>query len=240
MYKITVGWMYPDILNLHGERGSLQGLIAAGKNMGIEVEVRRIESFDEPIPFRELDVLMFLPGEITSFKYLVPALKNQLEQLTEFVEQGGYVLGMGTSGTLFGKEIKREDGSVLEGLGLLDMTATERHLVWGDDLILRIQDTRHELIGCQVMMADVQTTQPFGKVIYGYGNNGGSDEGARYKNLIYTNCVGPLLVKNPWFTEQILKDTCLRKFLGVQTKKPYKLACDSFDSAEEFVMSKKK
>ena len=86
----------------------------------------------------------------------------------------------------------------------------------------------------------LKTTQPFGKVIYGYGNNGGTDEGARYKNVIYTNCIGPVLVKNPWFTEDILKDICLNKFLGLQKKKPYKLACDSFDSAEEFVMSKKK
>ena len=232
--------MYPDILNLHGERGSLQGLIAVGANLGVEVEIRRIENFDDPIPFDELDMLAFLPGEITSFKYLVPALAKQMEQLRAYVEKGGYVLGIGTSGVMFGKEIKREDGTVLEGLGLLDMTATERHLVWGDDLLLRVADSRHELIGVQIMMADVQTSQPFGKVIYGYGNNGGKDEGARYKNLIYTNCVGPLLVKNPWFTEEILKDIILNKFLGLQKKKPYKLACDSFDSAEEFVQSKMK
>ena len=129
---------------------------------------------------------------------------------------------------------------MLEGLGLLDMTATERHLVWGDDLLLRVCDSRHEMIGVQIMMADVQTTQPFGKVIYGYGNNGGKDEGARYKNLIYTNCVGPVLVKNPWFTEQILADICMNKFLGLKKKKAYKLACDSFDSAEEFVRGKMK
>ena len=240
MYKITVGWMYPDLLNLHGERGSLQGLIAIGANLGLDVEVRRIENFDEPIPFDELDILMFLPGEITTFKYLVPAMQRQMEELKAYVEKGGYILGIGTSGMMFGKEVKREDGTVQEGLGLLDMTATERHLVWGDDLILRVKDTRHEMIGCQNMMADVQTTQPFGKVIYGYGNNGGTDEGARYKNVIYTNCIGPVLVKNPWFTEDILKDICLNKFLGLQKKKPYKLACDSFDSAEEFVLSKKK
>jgi len=165
-------------------------------------------------------------------------MKKQMEQLRAYVEKGGYVLGIGTSGMMFGKEVKREDGTVLEGLGLLDMTATERHLVWGDDLLLRVCDTRHELIGVQIMMADVQTTQPFGKVIYGYGNNGGKDEGARYKNLIYTNCVGPVLVKNPWFTEQILKDICLSKFLGLQKKKPYTLATNSFDSAEEFIRSK--
>ena len=27
MHKITVGWMYPNLLNLHGERGSVQALV---------------------------------------------------------------------------------------------------------------------------------------------------------------------------------------------------------------------
>ena len=94
MYKITVGWMYPDLLNLHGERGSRQGLLAIGANLGLDVEVRRIENFDEPIPFDELDILMFLPGEITSFKYLVPAMQRQMEELKAYVEKGGYILGL--------------------------------------------------------------------------------------------------------------------------------------------------
>lgn len=240
MHKLTVGWMYPDILNLHGERGSVQALEKIGENIGVQVEIRRIENFDDPIPYDELDLLIFLPGEITSFRYLVPAMQKQMEQLTAYVEQGGYILAIGTSGMMFGKNVQREDGSVLEGLGLLDMTATERRFVWGDDLMLRINDTRQELIGCQIMMADVKTSRPFGKVIYGRGNNGGTDEGARYKNLIYTNCIGPLLLKNPWFTEEILKSICMRKFLGAQKKRPYTLALNSFDSAEEFIRSKMK
>ena len=40
--------------------------------------------------------------------------------------------------------------------------------------------------------------------------------------------------------EQILADICMNKFLGLKKKKAYKLACDSFDSAEEFVRGKMK
>ena len=45
MNKITIGWMYPDILNLHGERGSLQALERIGANIGVRVEIRKIENF---------------------------------------------------------------------------------------------------------------------------------------------------------------------------------------------------
>lgn len=238
MHKITVGWMYPDILNLHGERGSVQALISIGANMGLNVEIRKIENFDDPIPYSELDLLMFLPGEISSFRHLVPALQRQMDELTAYVENGGHILALGTTGLLFGRETKREDGFVQPGLGLLDLIGTERRYVWGDDMHMRIRETRQELIGSQIMMADVETSMPLGTTIYGRGNNGTGTEGARYKNLIYTNCTGPLFVKNPWFAEDILKDICISKFLGLQKKRSNKLASDSFDSTERFIRSK--
>lgn len=239
MHKLRIGWMYPDILNLHGERGSVQTLVTVGANLGVEVEICKIGNFDEAIPYDSLDMLVFLPGEISSFRHLVPALGRQMEELKAYVEAGGYILALGTSGLLFGKQVKREDGSVQEGLGLLDMTAVERQYVWGDDLQLRIRDTRQELIGSQIQMADVEAAEPFGTTIYGRGNNGTGADGARYKNLIYTNCTGPLFVKNPWFAEDIIKDILLRKFLGISRKKPYTMASNSFDSTERFVKTKK-
>lgn len=238
MHKLTIGWMYPDILNLHGERGSVQALAAIGENLGLELEIRKIEKYNHAIPFAELDMLIFLPGEISAFRYLVPALRRQQEELTAYVEKGGYVLALGTSGLLFGKQIQREDGSIQECLGLLDLTAKERQYIWGDDLQLRIRETRQELIGSQIMMADVEAQNPLGTTSYGRGNNGTGSEGARYKNLIYTNCLGPLFVKNPWFAEDILKDICLRKFLGLNQKKPHALAAESFDSTERFIKTK--
>ena len=238
MHKLTIGWMYPDILNLHGERGSVQALAAIGRNLGLEMEIRKIEKIGDPIPYEELDMLLFLPGEISSFRHLVSAMRLQMEELTAYVEKGGYILALGTTGLLFGKEIRREDGSIQEGLGLLDVTATERQYVWGDDLHLRIRDTRQELIGSQILMADVEAADPLGTTLYGRGNNGTGAEGARYKNLIYTNCLGPLFVKNPWFAEDILKDICLKKFLGLAQKKPHTLASNAFDSTERFIRKK--
>ncbi len=238
MHKITVGWMYPNILNLHGERASVQALISIGSNLGLDVEIRKFDNFDDPIPYDKLDLLMFLPGEISSFRHLVPAMQRQMDELTSYVEKGGYILALGTTGLLFGKNIEREDNSIIEGLGLLDLTAKERAYVWGDDIHLRIRESRQELIGSHIMMADVEATTPLGTTIYGRGNNGTGTEGARYKNLIYTNCLGPLFVKNPWFAEDILKNICMSKFLGLQKISDNTLAANSFDSIERFIRTK--
>jgi len=238
MDKITVGWMYPNLLNLHGERGSVQALVAVGKQLGIDVQVRRIEDFDDPIPFEELDMLIFLPGEIVIFNHLIPALQNT--GLKDYLEKGGYLLAIGTSGLMFGKTVTREDGSTINGLGLLDMEATERKYVWGDDLHIRINETGMELVGSQIQMADVVAKNPLATTIYGMGNHNSGAEGARWKNLIYTNCLGPLFVKNPWFAEQILKDICKEKGIQISAEGNYPIAKASFDATLKFIQEKPK
>jgi len=238
MHKITVGWMYPNLLNLHGERGSIQALIRIGELIGIEVDVQRIEDFNDPIPFESLDMLIFLPGEIASFYHLIPALNT--DAMRNYVDQGHYLLALGTSGLMFGKSTTREDGSVLEGLGYLDMTAKERKFVWGDDLHIRINDTKQEIIGSQIQMADVDAKHPLGTTLYGMGNNSSGAEGARWNNVIYTNCLGPLFVKNPWFAESILKDILLQKHLGLSTEIDNTIATHSFDATLKFIQNKRK
>lgn len=238
MAKITVGWMYPNLLNLHGERGSVQALKSIGKQLGIDMEILRIEDFDDPIPFDNLDLMIFLPGEISSFYYLIPAL--QTDGLKKYLECGGYLLALGTSGLMFGKSVLREDGSTLKCLGYLDMTAKERKYVWGDDLHIRIDNTKQELVGSQIQMADVDAKTPLATTIYGMGNNNTDAEGARWKNLIYTNCLGPLFVKNPWYAESILKDILLQKHFGLQTGTHHTIASDSFDATLDFIKNKPK
>lgn len=236
MVKITIGWMYPNLLNLHGERGSIQALVHVAKQLGIEAEVRRIEDFDDEIPFSELDCLIFLPGEISEFQYLIPALNRQRDALDAYLNNDGYLLAMGTTGFMFGNKIIREDGSTIEGLRYLEMTASERKFVWGDDLHFRIDDM--ELAGSQIMMADVDAASPLGTTVYGRGNNATGSEGARWKNLIYTNCLGPLFVKNPWFAEKIIRDICQKKSIEILEKADHTIAQASFASTLRFIKAK--
>lgn len=237
MAKITVGWMYPNLLNLHGERGSVQALKQIGNDIGIDVEILRIEDFDDPIPFEKLDLLIFLPGEISQFPRIMPALKDK--GLEQYLNNDGYLVAIGTSGLMFGNSITREDGTKLKCLSFLDMQAKERKYVWGDDLHIRINGTKQELAGSQIQMADVDAKYPLATTLYGMGNNNSGAEGARWKNLIYTNCLGPLFVKNPWFAESILKDILLQKELGIKSNSCHKIASDSFNSTLSFIETKK-
>lgn len=239
MNKITVGWMYPNLLNLHGERGSVQMLEYVGRKMGLDIEIRRIENLKDSIPFEELDLLIFLPGEIEMFRHLIPALTAQKKDLDRYLNEGGYLLALGTTGLLFGKTVTRETGDIVSCLGYIDMVAKERKYVWGDDLHFRINSTKQELIGSQIQMADVAVKEPFGTVLYGMGNNNDGQEGARWKNLIYTNCLGPLFVKNPWFCQSLLQEICMQKFLKLNMTTDA-IASHSFDATLNFINNKPK
>ena len=129
---------------------------------------------------------------------------------------------------------------MIHGLGLLDMKAEERKFVWGDDLHFRLLDSKQEILGSQILMADIKAKNPLGETIYGKGNNDGKAEGARYRNLMFTNCLGPLFVKNPWWAETILKDVAMRKFLQLGTRKSNALADASFASGLRFIERKPK
>ena len=235
---LNLGWLYPDLLNLHGERGSVQAFVRAGENLGVDVQVRRINDFGDPIPFDELDLCLALPGELKTLGFIKPALEAQFGSLMAYLERDGYLLAIGTTGLLFGGDVKRDDGTVWTGLGILETSATEREYVWGDDLHFRLNDTKQEIFGSQIHMADVQAAHPLGRVLYGRGNNATGTEGARFRNLIYTNCLGPVFMKNPWWTEAILKDICLRKYLGVSQKRPNTLESNSFDACLQFTKTK--
>jgi CobQ-like glutamine amidotransferase family enzyme len=190
--------------------------------------------------FRRWICCCFLPGEIKTLNYLAAALGRQREALEAYIEADGYLVAIGTTGLLFGGETRREDGSVFAGLGLLDMRAEERKFVWGDDLHFRLRGSKQEILGSQIQMADIFTRQPLGDTLYGRGNCADGTEGARRRNLIFTNCLGPVFVKNPWWAEDILKDICLHKALGLTPGRETPLENASLDTCLRFLREKPK
>ena len=72
------------------------------------------------------------------------------------------------------------------------------------------------------------------------GNNNTGAEGGRWNNLIYTNCLGPLFVKNPWFGEYILKGILAQKGFTIEKSGSYPIATASFQATLDFIANKPK
>ncbi len=116
---------------------------------------------------------------------------------------------------IWGKQIKRSDGTTIPGLGIINLEVSENEAVYGDDLFFQTQyDGCHTpIFGSQIQMMDItlgSDLEPFGQMYYGYGNNGGNqEEGALVDHAIFTNTLGPMLILNPWLAKAMV--TCVLK-----------------------------
>lgn len=199
-------WMYPDVLSLHGGRGDLMALLRFATELGIPMEITRINGLPEEFSVADADMVWFCCGDSTCIPHVIEALMPRRMELLRFSVEGGVLLANGSSGGILATELTLPNGEVIPGLDLLKMHWTPRSTVHGDDLWLRLEDGT-EVIGNEIQLWDVSLLtgqDSFGSVLYGRGNCGSGYEGARTKNTIYTGCLGPILVRNPHFAVMLL------------------------------------
>ncbi len=128
---------------------------------------------------------------------------------------------------------------------MLDMECQERNLVYGDDIIYCLKDDEDmQINGSQIQIIDTNLNSDIalGQVIYGHGNNGKEEksEGARYKNLIFTNALGPVFVKNPWFAEKIIKEAINNENIKEIPEEEFELERKSMECIKEYTEKKLK
>ena len=242
--ELNITWCYPDILNLHGDRGNIMAFEKIGKLLNIKVNINKIESYKDKIDFKNTDILFFNTGELKAVKPIIKALKKQEKELKQYIESGKVAIAIGTSGAIFAKEIVRLEEDNFKGLSFLDMVCKERELVYGDDILYKLNENKNiEINGSQIQIIDtiLNSDISLGQIIYGHGNNSKKDEGAKYKNLIFTNSLGPVFVKNPWFAEKIIKTAMKNKNIEIKTKvksKEYKIKKKSMDCIKKYIDKK--
>ncbi len=244
---LNIVWAYPDILNLHGDRGNILALERIAKMLDIETNVKKIESYNQKIDFENTDIILFNVGEVKVMPAVIEALKKQENELKEYIERGSIVLLIGTTGCIMAKETLRADGTKFEGLGILDMNCIERKDVYGNDLHFTLkEDENMEIMANQIQLIDTKLNSDiaFGTIKYGMGNNDGkSTEGAKYKNVIFTNALGPVLVKNPWYTEKIIKLAIENKGEKIDKsikKDEFEIELKSMECIKKFIENKRK
>lgn len=215
--RLRVLWMYPDILSLHGGRGDMMALLRFATSAGLPIEIRRIEQLTDPVPLDQADMLYFCCGDLDCMPDVIKALEPKKPDLQAFAAARTLVAN-GSSGAVLARQLHLLDGSTIPGLGLLGMIWTERRSVYGDDLWLDAIDGT-EVIGNEIKLADVTLDpgqQPFGTVRYGRGNCGDGYEGAVTGNVIYTGCLGPVLVRNPSLAMALLRRGAMAAGLPVE------------------------
>ncbi|MBP9989596.1 MAG: hypothetical protein KBT46_08895, partial [Ruminococcus sp.] len=152
---LNIAWLYPDLLNLHGDRGNLMAFEKIGTKMGLDVKINRIDTFAQEIDFENSDILFFNVGEIKTVEPIVNNIKKYGDKIYKFAQGNKPIIAIGTSGAILGKKLERRSGQIIEGLGLLDINSKERETIYGDDIHFSISDDDNmEIVAVQIHLVD--------------------------------------------------------------------------------------
>lgn len=239
MSNFEIGWLFPDTMFLHGDRGNVLALAKYAELLGFSNSVTKIDFETKDFDPYDYDVLFMAPGEISSIPDIAEWMEPYRDKLASFVEEGHPLVVTGTSIGLFCENVVRADGEVIKGLGIIKSDMREREMVYGDDVLFKCEynGVKMEIVGSQISMADIVIgcEIPFGELEYGYGNTGkDKNEGIIKENSIFTNALGPVLVTDPWLTVEII-----RAAAGKNGKEPGELNYDFELERKSFDLKKK-
>jgi len=216
--SLTIGWLYPELMSTYGDRGNIITFQKRCQWRGIQTEVLELNpGFDAKL-LEQCDFL-FMGGAQDEQQQIVAEdlikKKNILKQIIENNTPGLYICG---AYQFLGRYYKEADGSIIKGLGILDIytenPGTNAPRLIGNILISTEKNTTlvgFENHGGRTYLGE--KVKPFGTVIKGFGNNGNDKtEGAIYKNSFGTYLHGPVLPKNPEFADLLIKFTLEKKY----------------------------
>ena len=211
--KLTIGHLYPDLLNLYGDRGNIQCLMKRCLWRGIEAETIAFE-LDDNIDFSNLDIVLLGGGSDREQMLVCEKLKEIQKDFKEYVEQGGVVIAICGGYQLLGNYYKTDMGTI-EGLSLVDMYTEQGEDPLIDNIVLQSELFDMPIVGFENHggRTFIGENKPLGKVLYGSGNDGKSGyEGVVYKNVIGTYLHGPLLPKNPQLADELILRALKKKY----------------------------
>lgn len=211
--KLTIGHLYPDLLNLYGDRGNIQCLMKRCLWRGIEAETIAFE-LDDNIDFSNLDIVLLGGGSDREQMLVCEKLKEIQKDFKEYVEQGGVVIAICGGYQLLGNYYKTKEG-IIEGLSLVDMYTEQGENRLIDNIVLQSELFDMPIVGFENHggRTFIGENKPLGKVLYGSGNDGKSGyEGVVYKNVIGTYLHGPLLPKNPQLADELILRALRKKY----------------------------
>lgn len=206
--RLTLGHLYPDQLNLYGDRGNILTLRQRCLRRGIELRVVGLGIGDALAP-DEYDMLFIGGGQD---KEQAPVAQDLHDTkgigLWAAIEDDMPVLAVCGGYQLLAHYYRPAKGPDMRGLGVFDAWTIHK----GSQVPRCIGDVAISWNGSTLVGFEnhggrtyLGTAQPLGKVLKGHGNNSEDHtEGAIYRNAFGTYLHGSLLPKNPHFADHLI------------------------------------
>ncbi len=212
---IRIAHLYPDMLNLYGDRGNIITLTERMKARGIEVYTDAVtmgKSFNSD----DYDILFIGGGQDFEQDVLLDDLKKGKDkEINKAIHSGRVMLAICGGYQMLGKYYKTYDGKLLEYMGALDFYTEGKEERMIGNYAFKMKEGI-EVIGFENHSGRTylgKGVEPLGKMIKGYGNNGeDGTEGVRFLNTFGTYSHGPVLPKNPEFADLLISKAIENKY----------------------------
>lgn len=216
----TVGWLYPDLMNIYGDRGNILTLLKRAEWR--DYDARLIElGRGTTKHMEEVDVFFFGGGQDREQALVYEDLLEHKEPpLQRAVQAGAAVLAVCGGYQLLGHYYQTAEGERFPGIGLIDVkTEAGKKRFIGDVVVDTVPNgleglTPTTLVGFENHSGRTflgPNARPLGKVRLGFGNNGSDGfEGCLQGGVLGTYLHGSLLPKNPHLADHLIR-TALRR-----------------------------
>ena len=218
---VRIGYLYPRLLSVAGDRGNLFALTRRCAWRGIESSVTEADVGVTP-DFAQFDLILFHGGQDREMRVAAQDLATKAGPFREAIEAGAVVLAVCAGYQLLGRYYAPVDGRPIPGLGILDaVTEGARTRFMGHAAVACDLEPggQRQIVGFENHSGRTYLgggAEPLGRVIAGAGNNGkDGTEGARYREVYATYLHGPVLPKNPWLTDHLLSRALAHRYQDV-------------------------
>jgi lipid II isoglutaminyl synthase (glutamine-hydrolysing) len=217
MTELRLCALYPEQMNIYADRGNILLIRRRCEWRGIDF------SYAAAGPGDDLDPgahdLLYMGGGQDRDQRLVAAdlLETKRDAIAEATGDGVVLVAVCGGYQLLGHAYELGDERI-EGLGIADLETVREpgpRLIGNVEIEVDLGGGPRRLAGFENHGGRTYLgpeAEPLGRVIRGFGNNGGDgNEGVRLRNVIGTYLHGPLLPKNAWLADRLIQLALARR-----------------------------
>ncbi len=229
--ELTLGWLYPKLMSTYGDRGNVICLQRRCEWRDIGVNILKLDQTCGAVEIAQADIIVGGGAQDRQQELVMRDLQGEKAAMLKTQLDEG-VPGVFTCGSpqLLGHYYEPALGQRIDGLGLLDMVSKHpgpdaKRCIGNVVFEITASPLREELMA---MLGEppvvigfenhggrtyLNRVSPLGKVRSGSGNNGEDGfEGAFHQKAIATYSHGPLLPKNPFLADWLIRTALQRKY----------------------------
>ena len=207
---LRIAHLYPSLLNVAGDGGNVTAIVQRCTWRGIRTDVVPVELGDTP-DFTTFDLVLFHGGQDVEMQVAAADLGFKAPSLREAADQGVVIFAVCAGLQLLGHRYVPSAGEPMQGAAILDLETHggAQRFMQHAAVEVTLGGETGTVVGFENHSGLTKLgpgARPFGSVVAGAGNNGqDGTEGAVRDHVYATYLHGPVLPKNPWLTDQLIR-----------------------------------